>query len=629
MKPTHHSLSPARVPRGLTIVECVVAVLVVGITLAASVNLVGSARKGERRNSDAQRALTLAQDLLAEICAQPYRGSDDVAPAPGRNSAESAAGNRSLFDDVNDYRPWTESPPLDKSGASLGYDSSWTRAVAVEFVEPTNTNTASATDKGIARVIVTVSRNGVVLATLPTLRSLGLPATQSCALTNGTCENLVPAHCLALGGTPGGAGTNCWTTAEVEDTPTTPTYKGKLFYSKNSPAEVQYSEFDPNAKTWANATTSGSATTPVWVAASELNNSSLVLASTSGNALSASVTGTTGTGTYSSICTNVGTATCRPFDASVEGITRRGLMAYYDKSALVARARTTTGTTISSATNIGIPIGVAPYNTTADINWIQLVSLGSGNNQAMVFTTHTNAHVWAARWTGSAWTDHTNMTTTLGDVTREGVCAALESTSGRLMAVFSSSTADQIAYRIYTPGSGWSPLTTLTGYTGDNAWVRITNVPGTNTMFLAASTGSGLTLRVARWNGSSWSSPVTIEPNTGGNGCRIFDITSSFDGSKVMVCYTRANSPMYYRTWTGSAWSSEATGFSLSSGSRRTMIARPGPSGASIVGALGDTNGGVTAWSWDGSTIGPTKRFGTTSTSYGMYQWFAIPGGKP
>lgn len=200
---------------GLTMIEAIVAMIIVGVMLVAAINTVGAARNGENIVSDQRTAGSLAQDLLSEVMTQAYADSSDTATVFGPTATESAAGNRSLYNDVNDYLKWTETPPTAKSGVALMSDKSWTRSSKVEFLSPADGSTVVATDQGLARITVTVQRRGKVCATLVGLRSSGLPATVACALPGGSCANLVPASCIAQGGTPGAAGTNCWTTAET------------------------------------------------------------------------------------------------------------------------------------------------------------------------------------------------------------------------------------------------------------------------------------------------------------------------------------------------------------------------------------------------------------------------------
>lgn len=209
-----HQTSRANHLRGFTMVESLISMIIIGVTLVAAMNTVSSARKRDRWIGDVSRAAALASDLLAEVGAQPYADGSDSVTVSGPTATESATGNRSLFNDVNDYQNWSETTLRAKDGTALGYSAEWGRSVKVEFVNPGGGTTVVPTDQGMARVTVRVSKSGKTLATLSTLRSAGLPATVACRLSDGTWQNLVPAHCAALGGTSGGAGSNVWTTAE-------------------------------------------------------------------------------------------------------------------------------------------------------------------------------------------------------------------------------------------------------------------------------------------------------------------------------------------------------------------------------------------------------------------------------
>lgn len=200
--------------RGYSLAECAIATVIVGLTLVAAVRAVGAARSGELRRTNVNQSATLAQELLEEIGGQPYWDSSDNATVDGPTAAERMPGNRSLFNDVNDYRGWTESPPVSKYGSSLGFDTTWRRSVDVVYVNPANPATTLPGDAGMVKVTVRVLRNNVPMASVSMLRSAGLPASQSCAIPGKSCVNLAPSLCIALGGTPGGDGSNCWTSAE-------------------------------------------------------------------------------------------------------------------------------------------------------------------------------------------------------------------------------------------------------------------------------------------------------------------------------------------------------------------------------------------------------------------------------
>ena len=154
--------------RGLTIVEVVISVMIVGLVMVSAMDSVGQILRGRQQTADAVRAKALAQQLMTEILRDAYE--DDTSPVFGPESGESG-GSRADWDDVDDYDGWSQSPPEDHDGNTLPNLSGWQRDVVVEFVDPADPASVSGTDQGVKRVTVSVSRNGVTLAREVSLRT--------------------------------------------------------------------------------------------------------------------------------------------------------------------------------------------------------------------------------------------------------------------------------------------------------------------------------------------------------------------------------------------------------------------------------------------------------------------------
>lgn len=211
-----HAIAGGGCPRrrAITLVEVILATLVVGVMMAGALATVSASQRAAKAQGDGMLAQQLAQDLLDEVMRQAYADASDGAAVNGPTASELAPGNRSLFNDVNDYKAWTESPPRLRDGTVITGGGSWTRSVSVEFLAPGALTTVSTTDQGVARITVAVKLRGGTLATAMGVRTSGLPATQACKLTGGTCADLTPARCAALGGSAQGVGTACWTLAD-------------------------------------------------------------------------------------------------------------------------------------------------------------------------------------------------------------------------------------------------------------------------------------------------------------------------------------------------------------------------------------------------------------------------------
>jgi prepilin-type N-terminal cleavage/methylation domain-containing protein len=205
--------------RGLTLVETVIAMVIVSVMMVAALNTVGAARMGEKTVNESRQARILAQDLLNEILAQAYADASDTPTNFGPTPAEAATGNRSLFNDVNDYNRYEDTVGLsNKAGTSLGYDSSWSREVALKTMSPATATPSGTTDLGLMKVTVTVLKNDVERASVAAMRSSGLPATEMCTLPDGSTHNLAPAHCTALGGSSAGPGSDAWMSPDANNT---------------------------------------------------------------------------------------------------------------------------------------------------------------------------------------------------------------------------------------------------------------------------------------------------------------------------------------------------------------------------------------------------------------------------
>lgn len=158
--------------RGFTLVETLVALVILGAGLAAVLNVMTRTVEIHAEQSERVRALGLAWQMIAEIQMQAFEESDGAAafgPEPGE-----AGATRDAFDDVDDYANWSESPPTDRNGAPLPGGEGLTRRVSVHNVnEWLLENSAPSGTTAAKRVTVSVLRNSRVLAELTVLRMRG------------------------------------------------------------------------------------------------------------------------------------------------------------------------------------------------------------------------------------------------------------------------------------------------------------------------------------------------------------------------------------------------------------------------------------------------------------------------
>lgn len=156
--------------RAFTLIEIIVAMAVMSLMLVAALNTVAAARTGQYKAEELNRAQLLAQRLMGEILQQ---ASTD--PAGGLGSfgpgGSEVTGNRSLFNDVDDYHNWQASPPQDKNGSAVAWATNYEESVNVVWVSPADLSQASGSETGVKRIIVTIKRLGREVLTLTAYRT--------------------------------------------------------------------------------------------------------------------------------------------------------------------------------------------------------------------------------------------------------------------------------------------------------------------------------------------------------------------------------------------------------------------------------------------------------------------------
>jgi MSHA pilin protein MshD len=135
--------------RGLTLVELVIAMVVVSIALSGVLLLMNYTTQHSADPMVRRQAVAIVEAYLEEILLKPYNDPDN--PAEIGNE-----GSRILFDDVDDYHGWTDVGARDQNDAPITNLSGYTVQVSVL---PTSLN-------GVAmlRAVVTVTSGSENLA---------------------------------------------------------------------------------------------------------------------------------------------------------------------------------------------------------------------------------------------------------------------------------------------------------------------------------------------------------------------------------------------------------------------------------------------------------------------------------
>jgi hypothetical protein len=152
----------------MTIVEVVVAMLVVSTMLAASLYAVSASRMTLTKARDRVLGAELAGDLLGFIYRLPYR-------SPSGSIIGIEVGNlladKTTLDDVDDFDGYVETPPQYADGSTMPGLTGWSRKVTVQWVNPDNPAAVVGAESGVKQIVVIVQKNGVEVARRTALRT--------------------------------------------------------------------------------------------------------------------------------------------------------------------------------------------------------------------------------------------------------------------------------------------------------------------------------------------------------------------------------------------------------------------------------------------------------------------------
>lgn len=143
---------------GFTLIEAMMSMVIVSILLVAAMRATGASGITQFKTAQQMTGRLLADGLINEILSLDYvdPGSATFGPEGGEI--------RGVFDDVDDFAGWTESPPQQRDGSTMPNLAGWKRQVNVDRVVATNLSQVSASETGAKRITVKVFRNNELIA---------------------------------------------------------------------------------------------------------------------------------------------------------------------------------------------------------------------------------------------------------------------------------------------------------------------------------------------------------------------------------------------------------------------------------------------------------------------------------
>lgn len=139
--------------RGISLVETVVALVVLSGAMVATLNSVAGARASQVMVGQRAKARLLAESMLQEVLAQPYAepGTNTLGPDTG----EASKTLRDPFDDVDDYHGWECAANTPDGTLLPGYED-YEVHIQVSWVKPDELDHIENDDTGVKRVVVTI-----------------------------------------------------------------------------------------------------------------------------------------------------------------------------------------------------------------------------------------------------------------------------------------------------------------------------------------------------------------------------------------------------------------------------------------------------------------------------------------
>lgn len=138
--------------RGFILTEIAVTYVLLAFAVVTLVPVFAVTMRASKNTEQIITATYLSTALMEEVLLRKW---DSATPLPavhissgsvlGADAGETSSDKRT-FDDIDDFNGWAENPPQDPAGGAMAAFASYTRTVAVRYVDANLSPTASVTD---------------------------------------------------------------------------------------------------------------------------------------------------------------------------------------------------------------------------------------------------------------------------------------------------------------------------------------------------------------------------------------------------------------------------------------------------------------------------------------------------
>jgi prepilin-type N-terminal cleavage/methylation domain-containing protein len=146
----------SRSRRGFTLIETAMAMVIIGVALAAVLQLLAAGTSSNIAGKEMSTALNLANNIREIANGLAYTDPTNAGSANTKEATPAA------YNDIWDLNGNTFDPPLDCTAQPISSQAGWQQVVTVQSVDPNNITATRPNDPTIAtaRITVTVKHGG-------------------------------------------------------------------------------------------------------------------------------------------------------------------------------------------------------------------------------------------------------------------------------------------------------------------------------------------------------------------------------------------------------------------------------------------------------------------------------------
>jgi Mg-chelatase subunit ChlD len=287
----------------------------------------------------------------------------------------------------------------------------------------------------------------------------------------------------------------------------------------------------------------------------------------------------------------------RSFDIKYEQTSGDAIVVYMDMniSNSTPLYRVWDGSIWSSATAVE---GFSPTGN-GSIEWIQLATDPESDDMVLM-TLDDAGHLYGSVWDGSSWDEFEELSINAGMDGYQCFDVVYEHDSGRAMVSWYDQSGS-VKYRIWNGLNLWMPVKTLYSSTEHVYWIKMASNPNSDEILLATQ-DEYKDVHVTVWDGLSWEVPLEVELNVYELNRRSVDVAFEASGGEGIVVWGDNSYISKYRTWDGSAWSSEFSANNLGSGYTRWVQLTSIPETDEIFLMTSDGGHDINVQKWNGSS---------------------------